>query len=71
MCHRSATTKIKQMDRGGSQGISVLALYPDDPSSNPTEAYSFSVKFVLEKNEKTKRGGGWPFKNQTNAKTDL
>ena len=26
-------------------------LYSDNPSSNPTEPNSFSVKFVLEKNE--------------------
>ena len=31
--------------------VSVLAFYPDDPSFNPAEAYSFSVKFVFEKNE--------------------
>ena len=29
----------------------MLAIYSDDPSSNPADAYSFSVKFVLEKNE--------------------
>ena len=26
---------------GGGQGVSVLALYSDDPSSNPAEVYSF------------------------------
>ena len=31
--------------------VSVLAFYSDDPSSNPADAYSFSVKFVYEKNE--------------------
>ena len=31
--------------------VSVLAFYSDDPSSNPAEAYSFSVKFVFEKKE--------------------
>ena len=30
------------------QGVRVLAFYYDDPCSNPTEVYSFSVKFVLE-----------------------
>ena len=40
------------MGRGGGQVVSELAFYSDDPSSNPAEAYSFSVKFVLEKNEK-------------------
>ena len=42
------------------QVVSVLALYSDDPSSNPAEAILI-VKFVLEKNEnKPKRGWGWP-----------
>ena len=31
--------------------VSVLTFYSDDPSSNPAETYSFSIKFVLEKNE--------------------
>ena len=39
------------MSRGGGQVVSVLPLYSDDPSSNPAEVYSFSVKFVFEKNE--------------------
>ena len=30
--------------------VSVFAFYSDDPSSNPAEANSFSVKFVFEKN---------------------
>ena len=38
--------------RGCGQVVSVFAFYSDDPSSNPTDAYSFfSVKFVFEKNE--------------------
>ena len=38
--------------------VSVLAFYFDDPSSNPTEADCFSVKFVFEKNKnKQKRPG--------------
>ena len=28
--------------------VSVLAFYSDDPSSNPTEVYNFSVKLLLE-----------------------
>ena len=41
--------------------VSVLPFYYDDPSLNPAETYSFSVKFVFEKNvNKTKRGQGWP-----------
>ena len=39
------------MSRGGGQVVSVLAFYSDDPSSNLAEAYSFSLKFVFEKNE--------------------
>ena len=38
-------------DCGGGQVVRMLAIYSDDPSSNPADAYSFSVKFVLEKNE--------------------
>ena len=41
--------------------VSVLALYSDDPSSNPAEVYSFSVKIVfLKERNKQKRGRGWP-----------
>ena len=39
------------MDRGGGQVVSVLAFYFNNPSSNPTEAYSFSAYFVYEKNK--------------------
>ena len=36
-------------------------LLSDDPSSNAADAYSFSIKFVLEKNEnKHKTGRGMP-----------
>ena len=38
--------------RGGGQVVSVLAFNSDDPSSNPTEVYSLSVKFVFEKERK-------------------
>ena len=42
--------------------VSVLAFYSNDPSSNPAEAYSFSVTFVFEKNEnKQKEVGVGPF----------
>ena len=30
---------------GDGQVYSVLALHSDDPSSNPAEAYNFSVKY--------------------------
>ena len=29
------------MGRGGGQVVNVLTFYSDDPSSNPSEAYSF------------------------------
>ena len=52
------------MGHGGGQVVSVLAFYSADPSSNPTEACSFSVKFVFEKTEdKQKRGRSCPFLN--------
>ena len=42
--------------------VSELAFYSDDPSSNPADAKSFSVKFVFEKNEnKQKETGEVPF----------
>ena len=34
--------------RGGGQVDSVLTFYSDDTSSNPAEAYSFSVKLCLK-----------------------
>ena len=34
-----------------------LAFYSDNSSSNPADAYSFSAKFVFEKNEKNKKTG--------------
>ena len=36
----------------------MLAFYSDNQSSNPTEAYRFSVKFVFEKS-KNKQKRGW------------
>ena len=36
--------------------VSVLAFYSDDPSSNPADAYSFSVKIVFDKNENKQKG---------------
>ena len=42
--------------------VSELTFYSDDPSSNPADAKSFSVKFVFEKNEnKQKETGLGPF----------
>ena len=42
----------------GGQVVSVLAFFSDDPSSNPAEAYSFSVNLVFEKNENTQKRPG-------------
>ena len=38
----------------------VLTFDSDDPISNPTDAYSFSVIFVFEKTENKQRARGWP-----------
>ena len=35
------------LGRGGSQVVSVLAFYFDDPSSNPAEGNSFFAPFAL------------------------
>ena len=50
--------------RGGGQVVSVLALYSDDPSSNPAEVYSFSVILCLKRTKinKNEAGVGPPFK---------
>ena len=51
------------MGRGGGQVVSVLAFFSDDPSSNPSEVYNFSVKLLLKTtkiNKKEARVG--PFK---------
>ena len=54
------------MGRGGGQVVSALAFYSDDPSSNPADAYRFSVQIVFEKNEnKQKKGRRWPFFKKT------
>ena len=53
---------ISAVGRGGRQVVSMLAFYSIDLRLNPTEAYSFSVKFVFEKNEnKQKEAGVGPF----------
>ena len=40
------------MGRGGGQVVSVLALYSDDQSSNPAEAYIFFCKICVRKEQK-------------------
>ena len=37
--------------------VSVLAFYSEDPSSNPADTYSFSVKFMFGKNKNKQRKG--------------
>ena len=44
---------------GGCEVVSVLAFLSDNPSSNPAEAYSFSLKFVLGKNENKQKEPGF------------
>ena len=52
-------------ERSGGRGqevVSLLAFKFDGPSSNPADLFSFSVKFVCEKNEnKQKEAGIGPF----------
>ena len=45
--------------RGGGQVVSVLSFYSDIMSSNPAEAYIFSVECGLNIQKYTKRGRGW------------
>ena len=47
---------LKTKGRGGGDVVSVLAFYSDDPSLSPADAYSFSINFVFENNEKQERG---------------
>ena len=43
--------------------VSVVAFYSDDPSSNPAEAYIFSVILCLKRMKINKKEAGWrPFK---------
>ena len=61
------TLKSKHLGHGGGgRVLSVLVFYCNDPSQNPAQAYSFSVKHVLKKNEnKQKKTGACPFLKQT------
>ena len=57
------------LGRGGCEVVSVLAFLSDNPSSNPAEAYSFSLKFVLGKNENKQKEPGFVFgKNENKQK---
>ena len=46
------------MGGGGGQVVGILAFYSDDLSSNPADAYSFSIKFVFEKNKNKQKETG-------------
>ena len=51
------------MGRGGVQVVNVLALYSNDLSSNPDEAYSFFLYNLCSKRtKKQKEAGVGPFK---------
>ena len=41
--------KFNNLGRGGGQVVSVLALYSNDPSSNPADANVFSEKLCLKR----------------------
>ena len=53
---------ITNDDCGGGQMVSVLAIYSDDPSSNPTGVYSFYSAKLFEKTP-TETGNG-PLRKQ-------
>ena len=50
--------RFNQVGRGGGQVVSALAFYSDDPSSNPTEVYNFSVKLLLKRTKINKKMPG-------------
>ena len=47
------------LGRGGGQLVSVLAFYSDNPSSNPSDTYSFFCKFVFQKKENKQKEAGF------------
>ena len=47
ICNKINSDKQYNTLGRGNQVVSVLAFYSDDPSSNPAEAYSFSVKICV------------------------
>ena len=51
------------LGRGGGQDVSVLDFYSDDPSSIPSEVYSFFCIIFLKRTKLNKRGWSWPIKN--------
>ena len=50
-CNLSSASNRLIFGSGGGLVVSVLVFYPDGLSSNPAEAYSFSVNFVFEANK--------------------
>ena len=44
--------------RGDGQVVSVIAFYSDNPSSNPTEAYSFFCTICAWNNENKQKEAG-------------
>ena len=61
-CYKIDKVHTNKETNGGDLVVSVLSFYFDNPSSNPTDAYSFFVKFVFEKNEnKQKEAWVGPF----------
>ena len=44
--------------RGGGTVVSMLTIYSDDPSSNPAEAFIFSVKLCLKRKKINKKEDG-------------
>ena len=61
--HVALAQEDGMLGSGGGQVVSVLAFYSDHPSSNPTEAYNFSVKLCLKNNKnKQKEAAVGPFK---------
>ena len=50
--------KIDNLGRGGGQVVSVITLYSDDPSVNPTKVYIFVVQIALNERKLMKRGPG-------------
>ena len=50
--------KWLQLGHGGGHVVSVLTFYSNDPSSNPTEVYSFCKICVWKQQKQTKKEAG-------------
>ena len=51
-----------RLDSGGGLVVSVIALYSDNPSSNPAEIYVFFCKMLENNENQEKVCGACPFK---------